>query len=227
MNLKALIGNQAYDDLCEKFVEEASGLQTKYANAITAWTSQSKNAVQGLTGIQPGDTVYFSPNEGNGMNGHAGIYMGGNEFLSATDYGVATNDINNWTKSTGQQILGYIPQNNPGLVNQLKTLPINSSGILGGAGPAGGQNASIYKQLADTQSANTDIQNQEQQAQKWQQDYQGAEQTSNWFQQYQQQQEQNAIPKMPSQTTNYAIPVTPGMNAQSTASENWLRNYTG
>lgn len=185
MNLESLIGSQAYDDMCEEFVEQAQGSSQKYANAITAWTNQQNNAVQGLGGVQPGDTIYFSPNEGNGYNGHTGIYMGNNQFLSATDYGVATNDINNWSNSTGQQILGYIPQNNPQLASQLSQLPANDAGS-GGAGPAGGPDSAIYGQLVQAQS-------QEAAQQKWQQEDQEAQTLSGWLQGYEQQNAQNAM----------------------------------
>lgn len=122
LNAYNYLGSQAYDDYCQAFVEQALyGHQGVYPSAIAAWNQQQDKAVQGTQGMSPGDTVYFSPNQGNGGNGHTGIYMGNNEFISATDNGVQTNDLNNWQKMTGQQLLGYVPQgqNAQGLGAQL------------------------------------------------------------------------------------------------------------
>lgn len=209
-NLQSLIGNQAWDDLCEKFAEQAVyGHANMYPNAITAWTSQSKNGVSGLNGIQPGDLVYFSPNEGNGYNGHTGIYQGNNQFLSATDNGVQLNDIGKWVQSTGQQVLGYIPTSNPQLKQQLSTLKggsANQQSELASANPTG------------------DAESQLQQEQDYQNRVQQAQQAASWFQQYQQQQQQNNAMSMPRQATNYA-PLS--VSAQPTQAENWLKQYTG
>ncbi len=220
-NLQSLIGNQAFDDLCEKFAEEAVyGHAGMFPNAITGWTQQAKHGVAGpsLQGIKPGDLVYFSPNEGNGYNGHTGIYQGNNQFLSATDNGVQLNDLGAWTKSTGQQILGYVPTSNPQLKQQLSTLHGGSST---GNNVLADQNAAIGIDNAQTQ------QQQQQAAEaKWQESYQGAEQASQWFQQYQQQQQQQEMPQTPRQANTY-VPTTPGMSAQPTGAEQWLRQYTG
>jgi hypothetical protein len=209
-NLQALIGNQAYDDLCEKFAEEAVyGHSNMYANAITAWMQQANHGVIGpsLSGIQPGDLVYFSPNEGNGYNGHAGIYQGNGQFLSATDNGVQLNDIGRWAKSTGQQILGYVPTSNPKLKAQLSTLQ--------------GGNANQQSTLTDANAPST----QHNQLLD-QQQLQGAQQAASWFQNYQQQTQQQEMSQMPHQASPYT-PASLSMAATPTASEQWLRQYTG
>ncbi len=211
-NLQRLIGSQAYDDLCQKFAEEAVyGKSGLFPNAITAWTNQSKQQVSGLSGIQPGDLVYFSPNQGNGMNGHVGIYKGNNQFVSATDNGVRVNDLGQWAKSTGQQILGYIPTSNPQLKSQLSTL----------------QGGIANNSQLDLTSANPTVTNQDQlqqSSQDYLKNYQGAQDAANWFGQYQKQQAQQEIPQMPHQATAYAPSTT---IAQPTSAENWLRQYTG
>lgn len=105
------IGSQAFDDLCQEFVEQAAyGSTGHYASAIDAWNKQQQNAVSGTNGIQPGDLVYFAPDQSNNYYGHAGIYTGNNQFVSATNNGVQYNDLNSWQKGTGQRLLGYIPQ---------------------------------------------------------------------------------------------------------------------
>lgn len=105
------LGTSDYNNFCEAFVEQATqGHTGTYPSAIQAWLAQQKSAVSGTTkGIQPGDTVYFSANEGNGGYGHTGIYVGNNQFISATNNGVQTQDLSQWQSSTGQQLLGYVP----------------------------------------------------------------------------------------------------------------------
>lgn len=104
------IGSKAFDDLCQAFVEQATyGHQGIYPSAISAWNSQN-NKVSGTSGIQPGDLVYFDADKSNGGLGHTGIYTGSNQFISATNNGVQSNDLDKWQKGTGQQLLGYIPQ---------------------------------------------------------------------------------------------------------------------
>lgn len=109
----ALIGNQNYDDYCQQFVEQmAYGKSGIYPNAVSAWNdnAQNGNAVGGMDGIKQGDLMYFAPDDSNSYAGHAGIYMGNNQFISATNNGVQTNDLNDWQQSTGQQLLGFVPR---------------------------------------------------------------------------------------------------------------------
>jgi hypothetical protein len=96
-----------YDGLCEAYAEQQKhGVTGIYPSAIAAW-NQSKDKVQGLEGIQPGDQIFFAPDKSNSGFGHTGIYQGDGKFTSATYNGVQTNDLNNWQQSTGQQLLGY------------------------------------------------------------------------------------------------------------------------
>lgn len=117
------LGSQKFDDLCQAFVEQATyGHQGVYPSAIAAWNSQN-NRVRGMQGIQPGDLVYFDADSSNNGFGHAGIYMGNNQFISATNNGVQQRDLDQWQKATGQQLLGYVPQGQSaqGLGAQLNT----------------------------------------------------------------------------------------------------------
>lgn len=212
LDLQRLIGSQAYDDECQKFIEEEIyGHSGMFPNAITAWTSQSQHQKQGLDGIQIGDSLYFSPNSGNGYNGHTGIYQGNGKMLSATDNGVKISDIGNWLSSTGQQLLGYIPTSNPQVRSQLITL----------------HGGSANNQQLDAQSANmVGSQSNQLTPQQWQQKYQVAQDAANWFSQYQQKNNQNLMGiNLPQRANNYSVPVTPGMNATSTGPENWLSRY--
>ena len=97
--------------LCEAFVEKMTkGVEGIYKDASTAWNQQASK-VTGLTGVKPGDAVYFAPDASNGYNGHTGVYEGNNQFVSATYNGVKQYDLNDWQKMTGQKLLGYVPSN--------------------------------------------------------------------------------------------------------------------
>lgn len=108
------IGDGTYSGYCESFVEQMTGSGQMGGSAIEAWNNnaQAGRAVSGTDGIQPGDPIYFSANQGNGGYGHVGIYMGNNQFISATYNGTQVENLDDWTKSTGQQILGYLPFSN-------------------------------------------------------------------------------------------------------------------
>ena len=113
------LGDQSYDDYCQEFVDNVLGTpaQNRATTAANAWSNyqQSGQATPGTSGIQPGDIVYFAPDQSNGYDGHTGIYTGNNSFISATYNGVQNNNLDKWQKSTGQQILGYVknPENLP------------------------------------------------------------------------------------------------------------------
>lgn len=109
------LNTQDYNNFCEAFVEQATqGHAGVYPSAIQAWIAQQKSAVQGLQGIQPGDTVYFGADQSNGGYGHTGIYVGNGQFVSATYNGVKTADLGKWQQSTGQKLLGYVPSGQAG-----------------------------------------------------------------------------------------------------------------
>lgn len=109
------LGTQDYRNYCEAFVEQATqGHTGVYPSAIQAWMAQRNNAVQGIQGIQPGDTIYFGADSSNGGYGHTGVYIGNGQFISATYNGVKQTDLTSWLKSTGQQLLGYVPSGGEG-----------------------------------------------------------------------------------------------------------------
>lgn len=105
---KQMLGKKAYVGYCQAFVRQMGGT-TQGASAIQAWNN-AQNKVQGTQGMQPGDLVYFSPNQSNQGYGHTGIYSGDNRYVSATNSGILENDLNNWQTATGQKLLGYVPQ---------------------------------------------------------------------------------------------------------------------
>lgn len=107
---RSWLGKNAYVGLCEAFVERmTNGAEGLYRSAQDAW-NQHQNKVQGTTGMRPGDAVYFGADPSNGMNGHTGVYMGNGEFVSATNNGIRQYNLNDWQKTTGQKLLGYVPE---------------------------------------------------------------------------------------------------------------------
>ena len=125
------LGTNDFNNYCEAFVEQVTQGKTGiYPSAIQAWISQQKNAVPGTNGIQPGDTIYFSPNQSNNGYGHTGIYIGNGQFISATYNGVKTANLSSWQQSTGQQILGYIPTGQNGAGAQIAQNALSNGKML-------------------------------------------------------------------------------------------------
>lgn len=102
------VGKQDYNGLCQGFVDTMTGNPNRYKSAVEAWNGQLDKAHGGLEGIRSGDLLYFNPDASNRDDGHTGIYIGNGQFVSATDYGVKTENVSDWMKKTGQKVLGYI-----------------------------------------------------------------------------------------------------------------------
>ncbi len=101
------VGVQDFVGLCEKFVELATqGHAGIYPSAIADWQANQDKATQNP---KAGDKVFFSANTGNQGYGHVGVYTGNGNFISATNTGVKELPLANWVKSTGQKILGFVP----------------------------------------------------------------------------------------------------------------------
>jgi hypothetical protein len=88
---------------CELFVENAFGTSGQFVDAYTAFRSI------GVSGNPqaPGQVVYFDKtygNNGNAGNGHAGIYIGNDQFISVISSGVQQSKLSLWADS---KYLGY------------------------------------------------------------------------------------------------------------------------
>jgi hypothetical protein len=103
---KSQLGKKEYENYCQLFARTAAGTESKGGSAIEAWNNQKSQGFPMLENAKPGNLVYFN----GGQYGHAGVYSGDNKFISATPWGVEENDINDWQKRTGQQLLGNLPQ---------------------------------------------------------------------------------------------------------------------
>lgn len=94
----AQIGSQDWDNWCAKFAanaygQPAAGYNTAAQLGNATITHQARPAGNPLDGAQPGDLLYFRADESNGQAGHAGIYLGGDEMVSATPTGVKRTKI--------------------------------------------------------------------------------------------------------------------------------------
>lgn len=107
---RRMLGKKEFINWCQAFVRTVTGSNQFFGSAINAWKQQKNKAIPSLKGIKPGDAIYFSANSSNRGYGHTGIYAGNNQFISPTGKGVQQLPISNWINTTGQQVLGYIPQ---------------------------------------------------------------------------------------------------------------------
>ena len=111
-NAQSDLGNTDYTGLCEAWQEKMTGSPNMGTTAANAWDNYSQQGITNtdITKAKPGDKIYFS---GDGGLGHTGIVTenknGDLSFISATDNGVQTQNVNSWLQETGQQPLGFIP----------------------------------------------------------------------------------------------------------------------
>lgn len=106
-------GQHDLDGLCEQAVEQWAGLPkmgTTAGNAWNSWVEQGK-AYSGLDGAEPGDLLYFQPNNSNQGAGHAALFEGYQNgqpiMISATYNGIREDNVSNWS-STVAPLLGYV-----------------------------------------------------------------------------------------------------------------------
>lgn len=87
------MSRQEWDNLCEKFIENASGADLVYPTAAAggqALITHRNRPAPGnpLDGAEVGDLVFFAADATNQHAGHVGIYLGNGEMVSATPSGV-------------------------------------------------------------------------------------------------------------------------------------------
>ena len=114
-------GSQAYDDYCQKFVEQMttghSGIFPSASAAINHYQQEGK-LVTNPIGMKPGNLIYFSPDQSNKGFGHVGILTKDNRFISATEKGVEEMPISQWQQLTGQKVAGFVnPKSLPDIGN--------------------------------------------------------------------------------------------------------------
>ena len=106
------LGSHDWDGLCARFVENAYGTQGHFNDAKEMFDKLGVPASPGL----PGLIVAFQANDTNGNHGHVGIYMGGDQMISATYNGVQWDSIVKWSEKLAPMV-GYIypPEDWPGV----------------------------------------------------------------------------------------------------------------
>jgi len=106
-----------WNGLCEKWAEanSGSGQTGLYPTAIAAEQhyAQSGQLNPNVAKAPVNSLVYWSANQGNQNDGHVGKIVGYNSqgvplMQSATYNGIQTTPIDQWSKSTGQQPLGFV-----------------------------------------------------------------------------------------------------------------------
>lgn len=111
-NAQSDIGDQQFNGLCERFVEQntfgKSGLFSSAADAWQGYSKQGKAYQDDPENAPAGSMIYFAPDESNSGDGHVGISDGKGNIIAATSRGVAQTPISFWTKMTGQKPLGYV-----------------------------------------------------------------------------------------------------------------------
>lgn len=79
-------GADAWNNYCQRFIENAYGTLGQYRSAAAAIGGLKPRRT--LEGARPGDVVLFAADPSNQFNGHAGIYLGNGRMVSATPTGV-------------------------------------------------------------------------------------------------------------------------------------------
>ena len=104
---------------CEQFVENAYGVTGVATNPIDLY-----NRFGGVPASPalPGEILIFAANNdpivGNGGNGHAGIYMGGDQMISVQYNGVQWHSVSDWSAHYAK-LMGFVypPSSWPGILN--------------------------------------------------------------------------------------------------------------
>jgi len=112
---KSMVGRQDWNNLCERFIEEAYGTKGVYASAKDAARELVTHRGQSsLSSAPPGALLYFAADETNDGNGHAAINLGGGKMISARPTGVEIESVNSAYNSTRYLGWGQPPSRFPG-----------------------------------------------------------------------------------------------------------------
>lgn len=103
------IATPNYAGFCQQFIDDTVGSKERYPTAFATWQAKVQNgqAQPGTKGIKPGDIIEFQPDDSNGGLGHAAIVQKDGNLKMATDSGIKTFSLEEWTRYTGQVPLGH------------------------------------------------------------------------------------------------------------------------
>ena len=105
---KSMIGRQDWNNLCERFVEEAYGTKGAFPDAKDAARQLvTHKGSSSLRTAPPGALLYFTADQTNEGHGHAGIYLGNGEMISARPDGVKVERVD--TPYNRERFLGWGP----------------------------------------------------------------------------------------------------------------------
>lgn len=101
------------DTYCERFIENAYGVIGKAGNPIDLFNKYNGVPADPAT---PGLILVFQANSSNEGNGHAGIYIGGDQMISVQSSGVQQHSVSGWSQNVAP-LLGYVypPSDWPGI----------------------------------------------------------------------------------------------------------------
>lgn len=104
----AMVGNQAFNGMCERFVEVMNGTQGAFPDAKSAASALISTRGGRLSDAPRGQLVFFRADASNGNFGHVGIALGGGQFVSALYDGVKTQGASPYWNALYE---GYGPPN--------------------------------------------------------------------------------------------------------------------
>src|SRR5688500_7866886 len=112
---KSMLGRQDWNNLCERFVEEAYGTRGVFPSAKDAAKQLVTHKGSASLRTAPvGALLYFSADETNDGFGHAGIYLGKGEMISARPDGVTVERVDTPYNSARYVGWGPAPSKFPG-----------------------------------------------------------------------------------------------------------------
>ena len=112
---KSMVGRQDWNNLCERFVEEAYGTKGVYPSAKEAARELvTHRGRSSLSSAPPGALLYFAADETNEGYGHAAINLGGGKMVSARPDGVQIESVDSAYNSTRYLGWGQPPSRFPG-----------------------------------------------------------------------------------------------------------------
>jgi cell wall-associated NlpC family hydrolase len=105
---KSMLGRQDWNNLCERFVEEAYGARGAFPDAISAARQLvTHKGSSSLRAAPVGALLYFAADETNDGRGHAAIYLGKGEMISARPDGVKVERVD--SAYNRERYLGWGP----------------------------------------------------------------------------------------------------------------------
>ena len=105
---KSMLGRQDWNNLCERFVEEAYGTRGVYPSAKDAAKQLVTHKGSASLRTAPvGALLYFAADETNDGFGHAAIYLGKGEMISARPDGVTIESVD--TPYNNARYIGWGP----------------------------------------------------------------------------------------------------------------------